>query len=89
MAYTKKTASAEQDTPKVVEKEPVTYPDTATDVSADDSRIWTTLESGKNKTFVMNVSTGCIIRTESSNGSTMCYIPNTRYSRADGFKRIN
>lgn len=85
MAYTKKTASAEQDTPKVVE--PVTYPDT--DVSADDSRIWTTLESGKNKTFVMNVSTGCIIRTESSNGSTMCYIPNTRYSRADGFKRIN
>lgn len=82
MAYTKKTAS--NDVPAVDTDAAVEMPDTEQHC---DSKIWTTLESGKNKTYVMNVSTGCIIRTESSNGSTMCYLPNTRYEH--GFKRIN
>lgn len=87
MAYTKKTAPKSEDVDTVVTTTPE---DTSCDKGqSEESKIWTTLESGKNKTYVMNVSTGCIIRTESSNGSTMCYLPNTRYEQDYGFKRIN
>ena len=87
MAYTKKTAPKSEDVDMVVT---TTVEDTSCDSEqSEESKIWTTLESGKNKTYVMNVSTGCIIRTESSNGSTMCYLPNTRYEQGYGFKRIN
>ena len=87
MAYTKKTAPKSEDGPAMVE--PVVEDTSCDRVQSEESKIWTTLESGKNKTYVMNVSTGCIIRTESSNGSTMCYLPNTRYEQGYGFKRIN
>lgn len=87
MAYTKKTAPKSEDVDTVVT---TAVEDTSCDKEQpEESKIWTTLESGKNKTYVMNVSTGCIIRTESSNGSTMCYLPNTRYEQGYGFKRIN
>lgn len=87
MAYTKKTAPKSEDVDTVVT---TAVEDTSCDKGqSEESKIWTTLESGKNKTYVMNVSTGCIIRTESSNGSTMCYLPNTRYEQGYGFKRIN
>lgn len=87
MAYTKKTVPKSEDVDTVVTATPE---DTSCDKEqSEESKIWTTLESGKNKTYVMNVSTGCIIRTESSNGSTMCYLPNTRYEQGYGFKRIN
>lgn len=87
MAYTKKTAPKSEDVDTVVT---TAAEDTSCDKEqSEESKIWTTLESGKNKTYVMNVSTGCIIRTESSNGSTMCYLPNTRYEQGYGFKRIN
>lgn len=87
MAYTKKTAPKSEDVDTVVT---TAVEDTSCDrEQSEESKIWTTLESGKNKTYVMNVSTGCIIRTESSNGSTMCYLPNTRYEQGHGFKRIN
>lgn len=87
MAYTKKTAPKSEDSSAIVES---VVEDTSCDrEQSEESKIWTTLESGKNKTYVMNVSTGCIIRTESSNGSTMCYLPNTRYEQGYGFKRIN
>lgn len=87
MAYTKKTAPKSEDVDTVVT---TAVEDTPCDKErSEESKIWTTLESGRNKTYVMNVSTGCIIRTESSNGSTMCYLPNTRYEQGYGFKRIN
>lgn len=87
MAYTKKTAPKSEDVDTVVT---TAVEDTSCDKEQlEESKIWTTLENGKNKTYVMNVSTGCIIRTESSNGSTMCYLPNTRYEQGYGFKRIN
>lgn len=87
MAYTKKTTPKSEDVDTVVT---TAVEDTSCDKEqSEGSKIWTTLESGKNKTYVMNVSTGCIIRTESSNGSTMCYLPNTRYEQGYGFKRIN
>ena len=50
-----------------------------------ESMIWKCIDFADDNTYVMNVPTGCIIRTESPNGSTMCFIQNVKYE--DGFRR--
>ena len=50
-----------------------------------ESMIWKCIDFADDKTYVMNVPTGCVIRTESPNGSTMCFIQNVKYE--DGFRR--
>ena len=48
--------------------------------------VWKTIELADINTYVMNIPTGAIIHTESSNGCSTCFIPNVRHE--DGFKRI-
>ena len=50
-----------------------------------ESMIWKCIDFADDNTYVMNVPTGCVIRTESPNGSTMCFIQNVKYE--DGFRR--
>lgn len=50
-----------------------------------ESMIWKCIDFADDKTYVMNVPTGCVVRTESPNGSTMCFIQNIKYE--DGFRR--
>ena len=49
------------------------------------SKFWIVIEKEDANTYVMNVPFGCIVRTESENGSSMCFVPNMRYD--DGFRR--
>ena len=50
-----------------------------------ESMIWKCIDFADDNTYVMNVPTGCIVRTESPNGSAMCFIQNVKYE--DGFRR--
>lgn len=47
--------------------------------------IWNTIDLSDINTYVMNIPTGVMIHTESSNGVSTCFVPNTRYD--NGFKR--
>ena len=47
--------------------------------------IWNEIELSDINTYVMNIPTGVMIHTESSNGVSTCFVPNTRYD--NGFKR--
>ena len=73
----------------VVEKPPMDEPiveaesmDTPTKL---ESSVWKMVDYAHEITYVMNVPTGCIVRTESPNGSAMCFIQNIKYE--DGFRR--
>ena len=50
-----------------------------------ESMIWKCIDFADDNTYVMNVPTGCVVRTESPNGSAMCFIQNIKYE--DGFRR--
>ena len=50
-----------------------------------ESSVWKLVDYAHEITYVMNVPTGCIVRTESPNGSAMCFIQNIKYE--DGFRR--
>lgn len=50
-----------------------------------ESSVWKMVDYAHEITYVMNVPTGCIVRTESPNGSAMCFIQNVKYE--DGFRR--
>ena len=50
-----------------------------------ESSVWKLVDYAHEITYIMNVPTGCIVRTESPNGSAMCFIQNIKYE--DGFRR--
>lgn len=50
-----------------------------------ESSVWKMVDYAHEITYVMNVPTGCIVRTESPKGSAMCFIQNVKYE--NGFRR--
>lgn len=55
--------------------------------NVEKSVYWETVEVSDFNTYVINIKSGIVIKTESENGVAMCFVPNTRFT--DGkFEKI-